>query len=157
MKLIKVVSLLDYLSRLNNAPLLMQKVHGMLADYFSGTSSEKRDPESDDKSDSLEALYAVNTQPLLLNEGLGLYNIRRLSELPHVLARSGRFAYQALTELLLDYQWLKACVLSLSSWDLIHDFTSVVPTVPIGRSAISMAFSSLHSPYLSIHNEILWW
>ncbi|CAI8002750.1 hypothetical protein GBAR_LOCUS3482 [Geodia barretti] len=28
----------------------------------SGTSSEKRDPESDDKSDSLEALYAVNTQ-----------------------------------------------------------------------------------------------
>ena len=28
----------------------MQKVYGMLADYFSGTSSEKRDPESDDKS-----------------------------------------------------------------------------------------------------------
>ena len=85
------------------------------------------------KSDSLEALYAVNTQPLLLNETLGQYNIRKLSQLPHALARSGRFAYQALTELLLDYQWLKACVLSLSTWDLIHDFTAVTPTVPIGR------------------------
>ena len=103
-------------------------------------------------SDSLEALYAVNTQPLLLNEGLGQYNIRKLSELPHVLARSGRFAYQALTELLLDYQWLKACVLSLSSWDLIHDFTSLIPTVPIGRSTIhfhgiNLAYVLLICPY----------
>lgn len=85
--------------------------------------------------DSLEALHVVNTQPLLLNENLGQYNARKLSELPHALARSGRFAYQALTERLLDYHWLKACVRCLSCWDLIHDFTSAIPTVPISRSA----------------------
>lgn len=80
-----------------------------------------------------EALYEVDSQPLVLNEHSQHFNIRKLTELPHALSKSGRYAYEALTELLLDYKWLKACILSLPCHDVLQDFTPVIPTVPIGR------------------------
>ena len=84
-------------------------------------------------SDSVEAVPEVDNQPLLLNEHLLQFNIHKLTELPHALAKSGEQAHEALRQLLLDYQWLKACILSLPCRDILHDFTPVIPTVPIGR------------------------
>ena len=78
-------------------------------------------------------MYEVDSQPLLLNEHMVQFNIRKLTELPHVLARGGEQAHETLRKLLLDHQWLKACILSLPCRDVLHDFTPVIPTVPIGR------------------------
>ena len=75
----------------------------------------------------------MENQPLLLNADPVKFNIRKLTELPYALAKCGQNAYQTLTELLLDYQWLKTCVLSLPCRDILHDFTPVIPPVPIGR------------------------
>lgn len=126
----------------------------MLADYFSSMKVERREDGQEEEKNgkacsdggmeaeglsfvtfagSPASLYEVDNQPLLLNEHLVQFNIRKLSELPHALAKSGRYAYEALTELLLDYQWIKACLLSLPCRDILHDFTPVIATVPIGR------------------------
>lgn len=75
----------------------------------------------------------MDNQPLLLHEDPLKFNVRKLTELPHALAKSGQNAHKTLTELLLDYQWLKACALSLPCKDIIRDFTLVIPPVPIGR------------------------
>lgn len=90
---------------------------------------------------SIASFYPIDHQPLVLNEEQALYNIRKLTELPHCLANSGR--NEALKELLTDYQWLKACILSLPCKDIIHDFTPVIPTVPICRYT---GHASWHSP-----------
>ena len=90
---------------------------------------------------SIVYFYLIDHQPLVLNEKQALYNIRKLTELPHCLANSGR--NEALKELLTDYQWLKACILSLPCKDIIHDFTPVIPTVPICRYT---GHASWHSP-----------
>ena len=74
-----------------------------------------------------------DNQPLLLNTDPVKFNIRKLTELPYALAKCGQNAHQTLIELLLDYQWLKACALSLPCRDILHDFTPVIPPVPIGR------------------------
>lgn len=73
----------------------------------------------------------VNPQPLLLSPEKGLYNARKLSELPHCLARSGR--RQELQELLTEYDWIKGKILTSSCADLVEDFASVLPVIPLQR------------------------
>lgn len=74
---------------------------------------------------------SIDNQPLLLNEESQLYNIRKLTELPYCLARCKR--EKELKELLTDYDWLKASILTTSCADVISTFLPVLPVVPLGR------------------------
>lgn len=74
---------------------------------------------------------SFNPQPLLSNVERGLYNARKLSELPHCLASSGR--RQELRDLLTDYDWIKGKICTSSCADLVEDFATVLPVVPLQR------------------------
>ncbi len=67
----------------------------------------------------------------MLNEESQLYNIRKLKELPYCLANCSRYA--DLENLLLTYEYIKACIHATSCADLITDINRVVPVVPLGR------------------------
>ena len=70
-------------------------------------------------------------QPVILNEDHGLYNVRKLSLLPHFLTQAG-WGYE-LQRLLMDYEWLRASASSVSCLDLVAEFAAVLPLVPIAR------------------------
>ena len=76
-------------------------------------------------------LQSIDNQPLLLNKETQLYNIRKLTELPYCLAGSKRD--KELKELLTNYDWLKASILTTSCADVISTFLPVLPVVPLGR------------------------
>ncbi len=67
----------------------------------------------------------------MLNEEKQLWNVRKLTELPHCLARCQRT--DELKQLLTDYSWLKACVRTMPCADIINWFSDVIPVVPLGR------------------------
>ena len=67
----------------------------------------------------------------MLNEEKQLWNVRKLTERPHCLARCQRTG--ELKQLLTDYSWLKACVRTVPCADIINWFSDVIPVVPLGR------------------------
>lgn len=73
----------------------------------------------------------IDPQPLVLNPESQLYNIRKLIELPHSLARA--LQGDKLKGLLTDYQWLCAGNVTNTIEDTMKAFTTMAPKVPIGR------------------------
>lgn len=71
------------------------------------------------------------SQPLFLDVEKGRYNVRKLTELPFCLAKSGR--KQELQNLLTDYSWLKAKIHTSSCSDVVEEFSAVLPVVPLQR------------------------
>ena len=82
-------------------------------------------------STPLPKVHHIDNQPLLLDEDSQLYNARKVTELPHCLAGCKRD--EELRELLTDYNWLKASILTTSCEDVISTFHPVLPIVPLGR------------------------
>ena len=80
---------------------------------------------------STPLVHCIDNQPLLLDEDSPLYNVRKVTELPHCLAGCKRD--EELRELLTDYDWLKASILTTSCEDVISTFHPVLPIVPLGR------------------------
>ena len=79
-----------------------------------------------------DTVLSIADQPLILNEEEEpLYNVRKLVELPFCLAACGK--HNELRDLLVDFNWLKACVNTTSCADIVSDFLPVLPVVPLGR------------------------
>lgn len=70
-------------------------------------------------------------QPVVVSDELGLYNVRKLHLLPHLLTLARR--HYELQRLLVDYEWLKASIVSISVLDLVAEFAAVLPLVPLAR------------------------
>ncbi len=73
----------------------------------------------------------VSSQPLFLDTEKNIYNVRKLSELPFCLAKSGRRS--ELHNLLTNYHWLKGRIYTSSCAEVVEDFAAVLPVVPIQR------------------------
>ena len=83
-------------------------------------------------------VLSIADQPILLNKEEPLYNTRKLVELPFCLAACGK--QDELRELLINFDWLKACVNATSCADVVSDFIHVLPVVPLGRYALLHAY-----------------
>ena len=79
----------------------------------------------------MEEILSPFCQPLFLCVEKGLYNVRKIVELPFCLERSGRKG--ELQELLTDYAWMKATVHASSCADLVGGFSAILPLVPLQR------------------------
>ena len=125
-------------------------IYRHLADYFSGKSVLDT---AENKSKSCILLFKPHIvkslltsatteegecaatpfcpQPLLLNVEECRYNVRKFSELPHCLARSGQ--RKELQDLLTDYHWLKGKIAVTSCGEVVEEFSAVLPVVPLQR------------------------
>ncbi|XP_064391895.1 NACHT domain- and WD repeat-containing protein 1-like isoform X1 [Halichondria panicea] len=107
-------------------PPTAQARYNTLANYFAGGLLQRTADEADGEKLHFE-------QPVVVSDELGLYNVRKLHLLPHLLTLARR--HYELQRLLVDYEWLKASIVSISVLDLVAEFAAVLPLVPLARSA----------------------
>jgi len=63
----------------------------------------------------------------MLNKENLIYNHRKLSELPHCLAKLGKS--KELQELVCDWEWITGKITAMTCEDYVADFAPLVPTV----------------------------
>lgn len=121
-------------------------ISSKLADYFNSnvTPDSVAEKSSSSKGEYLHThnnihysigmtivLRSINRQPLILNFDQHLYNTSKLIQLPCSMSLAK--SHKDLQQLLSSHNWLKACTDNCVMDDILKDFSSIIPAVPIGR------------------------